>query len=393
MSKYKLITGLLAGMACLAVLLLQNPYLEAATLAVFALLAFLLLRQDKQTAAQAAAPELIALAQHPTLQTALNDNLVGCARINRCVDTLGSTIRESTQQLSSSFSGLATKSNQTNTLISDIMRMVTGQNQAAQQSGNATDGPVTFGTFAGEVGDVLMQYVSLLIDVSEKSVQAVHHIGDMVAELDQMFRLLADIRTIAEQTNLLALNAAIEAARAGESGRGFAVVADEVRRLSKATNALSDQIRHRAETARSTVTEVRDIVGEIASLDLNDAINAKGNVDQMLQGLEETNQAISSTMDQLNALNTAIKQDVNSAVLALQFEDRANQLMSELRTDLERVNGIHYSLGVLCEVARIDAADRGHLETLQNLLAVKSKDSLLHKRAGSDDSAGEIDLF
>lgn len=390
MTKYNLVTGLLAGAAAAVILLNQNPFIEAAAIVLFAIAVVVLRKWESRANTQPVSAELIALAQHPTLQTALNDNLSGCARINRSVDTLGSTMRESSAQLSSSFSGLVSKSNQTNALITSIMQRVTERNHTASQN---ADDPVTVGKFAGEVSDILMQYVSLLIDVSEKSIQAVHHIGDMVTELDQMFRLLADIRTIAEQTNLLALNAAIEAARAGESGRGFAVVADEVRRLSKATNALSDQIRNRAETAKSKVTEVRDIVGKIASLDLNDAINAKGHVDQMLQGLEEANQSISATMDQLNALNTAAKQDVSAAVQALQFEDRANQILAELRTDLERINNINYRMGVLCEVARIDAADKDRIETLHNLLAVKSKDSLLHKRSGSNDSSGEIDLF
>ncbi|HEX4937488.1 MAG TPA: methyl-accepting chemotaxis protein [Candidatus Kapabacteria bacterium] len=390
MTKYNLVTGLLAGVAAAVILLNQNPFIEAAAIVLSAIAVVVLRKWESRANTQPVSAELIALAQHPTLQTALNDNLSGCARINRSVDTLGSTMRESSAQLSSSFSGLVSKSNQTNALITSIMQRVTERNHTASQN---ADDPVTVGKFAEEVSDVLMQYVSLLIDVSEKSIQAVHHIGDMVTELDQMFRLLADIRTIAEQTNLLALNAAIEAARAGESGRGFAVVADEVRRLSKATNALSDQIRNRAETAKSKVTEVRDIVGKIASLDLNDAINAKGHVDQMLQGLEEANQSISATMDQLNALNTAAKQDVSAAVQALQFEDRANQILAELRTDLERINNINYRMGVLCEVARIDAADKDRIETLQNLLAVKSKDSLLHKRSGSNDSSGEIDLF
>ncbi|MFZ5603611.1 MAG: methyl-accepting chemotaxis protein, partial [Pseudomonadota bacterium] len=309
MTKYNLVTGLLAGVAAAVILLNQNPFIEAADIVLFAIAVVVLRKWESRANTQPASAELIALAQHPTLQTALNDNLSGCARINRSVDTLGNTMRESSAQLSSSFSGLVSKSNQTNALITSIMQRVTERNHTASQN---ADDPVTVGKFAEEVSDVLMQYVSLLIDVSEKSIQAVHHIGDMVTELDQMFRLLADIRTIAEQTNLLALNAAIEAARAGESGRGFAVVADEVRRLSKATNALSDQIRNRAETAKSKVTEVRDIVGKIASLDLNDAINAKGHVDQMLQGLEEANQSISATMDQLNALNTAAKQDVSA---------------------------------------------------------------------------------
>ncbi|WP_267892448.1 methyl-accepting chemotaxis protein [Ketobacter alkanivorans] len=238
-----------------------------------------------------------------------------------------------------------------------------------------------------------MQYVSLLIDVSEKSVQAVHHIGDMVSELDQMFSLLADIRTIAEQTNLLALNAAIEAARAGEAGRGFAVVADEVRKLSQDTNRLSDQIRNRGEVTKSTVTMVREIVGAIASLDLNDAINAKGHVDNMLQGLEETNQHISSTMDQLNSLNVDVNRHVSTAVQAMQFEDIITQIISEISQDLERLDSVNLVLGDVCASANIQENHMDRVSKLENVLAVKKKQSIMRDSVNDASAEGNIDLF
>ncbi|RAH19912.1 methyl-accepting chemotaxis protein, partial [Vibrio vulnificus] len=79
---------------------------------------------------------------------------------------------------------------------------------------------------------IINRYIDILINVSEKSISAVHSIHDMSDKLDAVFKLLNQVRGLSEQTNLLALNAAIEAARAGEQGRGFAVVAQEVRDLS-----------------------------------------------------------------------------------------------------------------------------------------------------------------
>jgi hypothetical protein len=48
-----------------------------------------------------------------------------------------------------------------------------------------------------------------------------------IAEANQLFRLIDEIKDVSEQTNILALNASIEAARAGDAGRKFPVVARE----------------------------------------------------------------------------------------------------------------------------------------------------------------------
>ncbi|RLT92489.1 methyl-accepting chemotaxis protein [Ketobacter sp.] len=329
------------------------------------------------------------MAEFPAIDLAVRDNESSFESITRKVHSIDQAIRSSSASLSASFSGLGHTSNHTNQLIRDVTKAVTGRGH----SQDGEDENVTVEKFASEVSDILMQYVSLLIDVSEKSVQAVHHIGDMVKELDHMFGLLADIRTIAEQTNLLALNAAIEAARAGEAGRGFAVVADEVRKLSQDTNRLSEQIRNRGEITKSTVTMVRDIVGAIASLDLNDAINAKGYVDSMLNGLEETNQHVSETMDRLNQLNVEVNQHVNTAVHAMQFEDIFTQVISEISQDLERLDGINHQLGEICSVATLSERHMDRVSELENCLAVKKKQSIMRDNTASSSPTGEIDLF
>jgi len=168
-----------------------------------------------------------------------------------------------------------------------------------------------------------------LIEVSEKSIFAVHRIEDMSAHFDKTFSLLGQIRGIADQTNLLALNAAIEAARAGEAGRGFSVVADEVRQLSQNSNMLNDQIFETSETTRVAIQEVSKIVGEIASLDMNMAISAKSQVDEMLVELEEANHETELTMEKVSSETDNLQADVNFAVKSLQFADLLTNQMSK----------------------------------------------------------------
>ena len=388
MNRHRILIGISAIITMAALIALPIPWVNGGVFALFCIVsAFLIQQEEKQP--RKTQPELTDFSSIPEIKTAIRDNEIGFESITRAIHTLDKALRESANQLSGSFSGLGNKSNQTNALIKEVLAVVTGR---TNHHNNGTE-QVTVEKFAGEISNTLSQYVGLLIDVSEKSIRAVHHIGDMVNELDQMFALLADIRTIAEQTNLLALNAAIEAARAGESGRGFAVVADEVRKLSKNTDNLSGQIRHRAERAKSTVTEVREIVGAIASLDLNDAINAKGNVDGMLQGLEEMNASISNTMDHLNSLNGAINQDVNIAVQALQFEDIATQIISEISSSLERLDAVNAVMEKICDTAKLHSGELAKIDALKDILVVKPKQSIVRESRKQDNSEGEIDLF
>lgn len=308
-----------------------------------------------------------------------------CNEIRSTLDSLRQTIRGANSELTGSFSGLREKTTHINSQISEVLTIVTG----AREKG-INNSSVTVESFAGEVSDILAQYVELLIDVSEKSVQAVHHIGDMVQELEQMFSLLNEIRTIAEQTNLLALNAAIEAARAGEAGRGFAVVADEVRKLSQTTNNLSDQIRHRAETAKSTITEVKDIVGAIASLDLNNAINAKGRVDGMLKGLEEMNKTISATMSHLTHLNDGINQDTGRAVRALQFEDFSSQVIGEISQSVANLESFSVMVSRISAECKLPLALESDIERVSQHVDAVGNATITRREQASGDS---IDLF
>ncbi|EGR0889519.1 methyl-accepting chemotaxis protein [Vibrio cholerae] len=168
---------------------------------------------------------------------------------------------------------------------------------------------------------IIQQFVQILVDVSEKSISAVHSIHDMSQKLDMVFKLLNQVRSLSEQTNLLALNAAIEAARAGEAGRGFAVVAQEVRNLSIQAASLNTQIETEMKVAQDTVDIANRTVGEMASFDMTQAIESKEKVDYMLRGVQQLNTEIEQEVNKLQRLGQQLTQQVREGTRALQFTD------------------------------------------------------------------------
>ncbi|MCU7367879.1 methyl-accepting chemotaxis protein [Pantoea stewartii] len=168
-------------------------------------------------------------------------------------------------------------------------------------------------------------------NLSETSSAALTTMLDTMTSIRDSAGKVGDIITLIEgiafQTNILALNAAVEAARAGEHGRGFAVVAGEVRNLSQrsttaareiktliqSSNALiesgtsqADNVNQNMETMRGAVSQVTDLVNEIAAA-----------ATEQSQGIAQVHQAVNQ-MDDVTQQNAALVEEASAASLSLQ---------------------------------------------------------------------------
>ncbi len=294
--------------------------------------------------------------------------------------------RDSVQRLAASFQGLREKSSDQDAAMARVVNIITGK-------GVDKENAFTVKLFANQIELSFQGFVNILTEMSEKSQSAVQKIQEMVTQLDRMFGLLGDIRGIADQTNLLALNAAIEAARAGDAGRGFAVVAQEVRQLSVNSNDLNDQIIESAEKAKTTIQDVQGIMDEISSLDMQSVISSKENVYRMMEQLEEINQQIAGSMKGLKDLSDDIQNEVNLAVMGLQFEDIISQTSHQLDAKLTHVRNAAHTLQMLQNAGEDVLSVFNEVNSNLEVIAAECVRSANTVHPGDKDAEGAVEMF
>ncbi len=234
--------------------------------------------------------------------------------------------------LQGSFNGLNTASEKQKNLVTELVSKMHSEDESNHH--------VSFAEFANETDNVLKFFIEHVLQVSTNSMRMVEHINNMVDQMGEAENLLEDVKTIADQTNLLALNAAIEAARAGEAGRGFAVVADEVRNLSGRSNVFNEEIREVIGNTRDTITKAKQEVNDLASKDMNFAIESKARVDEMMVQVAEVNEHIKEHLGDVSTIALDIDSMVGDAVRSLQFEDIVNQLAEYSQHHLDRADKV-----------------------------------------------------
>ncbi len=182
--------------------------------------------------------------------------------------------------------------------------------------------------------EALIATQSSAMDGMQAMLSNVQGLDRFTVELHDM---AADVARIAQQTNLLALNAAIEAARAGELGRGFAVVAKEFRMLSNQSGEMGKRIAEKVKIISAAITQTCTMVRESVAREDGSIDSAHDTIVAVLADLKAVMDAFQRSSTLLKDESCGIQNEVNQALVQLQFQDRLSQILTQVLNNMDQL--------------------------------------------------------
>jgi methyl-accepting chemotaxis protein len=384
----RIIGFIASAVALIAVLVFRSPWVAPLIVALLAGCWIVLFQRGgapvaDDRASSVASDQASVREAMEDVRSAIVDELGHASReLHQALDLL----RDAVAELGGGFDGLSRKTGMQQALLRQII-----------ESGGKG---ISVQDFTARTADLLEHFVGLIVQLSRESLRIVYRIDGMSKEMDAVFALLKNVNTIAEETNLLALNAAIEAARAGESGRGFAVVAGEIRNLAQHSNQFNEKIGTHVERSRKAMEQLRELVGAMASQDMNVALAAKGGIDGMMANITEGDARASAAADEAATINRGLGADVSTTIRSLQFEDILSQLLHQTRSRLVELQEVTADCTRDIEELACAPAIAGELgmraQRVRSRLADQREKARLRSRGPAlqtSMTAGEIDLF
>lgn len=191
---------------------------------------------------------------------------------------------------------------------------------------------VALTSVASELQGALAELVRKIIFLSSRGMAMVYVLEDVLEEVRQVRKSVANIEKLNSQTNLLALNAKIEAVHAGDAGRGFAVVANEVRQLAQRTNEISGDLHRRITRVTAGLDNSFSLLKEISTIDMSEEnVFANERINIIVESLVKQHAMFSEALE-LASVNTGrLTHEIQDAVVKMQFQDRATQEIESVR--------------------------------------------------------------
>jgi methyl-accepting chemotaxis protein len=193
-----------------------------------------------------------------------------------------------------------------------------------------------------EIASKINQTASVVSEGDRLTREASGRIGGLAEAAGRIGAVVRLIEEIAAQTNLLALNATIEAARAGEAGRGFAVVAGEVKMLAAQTARATDEIaRHVSQIQSATAEAVRttESIATTMAIARDHATAIDLAVHQQALATREIAGNVSGASETAVSIASAVQRLKRTADEARSVSDWVLSAASEMAQEARRLDG------------------------------------------------------
>lgn len=264
--------------------------------------------------------------------------------------SLSNEIMASTNQQGSSSTEMAAQVNQVKSSVNEQVSSMTEMNQSLEGISQFAQSSTEKSSDSVEQAQIALEGMDNIAKANEGASQRIQLLREKIEEISKVLTVISEV---ADQTNLLSLNASIESTKAGESGKGFSVVAGEIRRLAdrsllaaqnindivhdiqRASESAvmsmqksSEEIRVGSESVTNTVTNLREIVNNVAQISnqTEDMTRVVGQQTEASRMIGDSMQNISTATD----MSAGASQQINKAIAEL------NSMVGQLRGTVVR---------------------------------------------------------
>ena len=262
---------------------------------------------------------------HPIVK----DELINHSAIDVCYEMLcglltvsAGDVESSASQLSNSFLGLSSISNQQSVILESLVHTA-GKLEYK-------DGYISLEEFINIMNSHINDTIGKVIEISGNAMSLAFTMEGVVEQLDSIQIFINKVNKINQATRMLALNATIEAARAGEAGRAFSVVAQEVKQLATQIDSMAQEMKEQITKISDTLRGGQDTLGAVAGIDMSDNIVARSELENIMHSLLKQNATVSQIMQQSSDSAKELSEQISKVVVSVQFQDRNSQIISNI---------------------------------------------------------------
>jgi methyl-accepting chemotaxis protein len=177
----------------------------------------------------------------------------------------------------------------------------------------------------------LQEVIDSMIKFSSASDEMLTHQGKIREQSIIIDELLDELRSMAIRIGRLALDSSVAAGESGRNREMLVKLTDSIRETSDGARDMTRSVRESLEKIRDELGVTYKIVNKAADIAKESARRAKADVSQLNVTMIEKTKEVEVSLGKINSLGQDIQQDVNNAIIAMQFQDITQQKLEYMR--------------------------------------------------------------
>jgi methyl-accepting chemotaxis protein len=177
----------------------------------------------------------------------------------------------------------------------------------------------------------LQEVIDSMIKFSSASDDMLSHQGKIREQSVIIDELLDELRSMAIRIGRLALDSSIAAGESGRNREMLVKLTDSIRETSDQARDMTRSVRESLEKIRDELVATYKITNKAGDIAKEAARRAKADVSQLNVTMIEKTKEVEVSLAKINSLGQEIQQDVNSAIVAMQFQDITQQKLEYMR--------------------------------------------------------------